>query len=56
MNDTHYGYVINTHYDWINMINTMKNKKPKRFKEFQYSEETLYHYLDQLQHNQHIYD
>lgn len=56
MNDQHYGWVINTHYDWINMLNSMKERNPRRFNEFEYNNETIYHYLDRLQHEQHLYD
>ena len=56
MNDAHYGHVINTHYDWVNMLNTMKQNKPQRFDEFQYSQETIYHYLDKLQYEQNLVD
>lgn len=56
MNDAHYGYMINTHYDWINMLTKMEEKKPLRFQEFQYQKTTIYHYLDRLQHEQHLYD
>jgi hypothetical protein len=56
MNDVHYGWVVNTHYDWINMLNTMKKNKPHRFEEFQYSHATLYHYLDKIQQEQNLYD
>lgn len=56
MNEEHYGHVINTHYNWLNMLNTMKTNKPKRFSEFQYSNETIYHYLDRLQQEQNLLD
>ena len=56
MNDAHYGHIINTHYDWINMLIKMEKKKPQRFQEFQYQKTTIYHYLDRLQHEQHLYD
>jgi len=56
MNDKHYGYVINTHYDWINMITRMQTNQPQRYEEFQYSQSTIYHYLDRLQHEQNVND
>ncbi len=56
MDDVHYGWVINTHYEWINLLSKMKDKNPRRFDEFKYSSTTLYHYLDRLQHEQHLYD
>lgn len=56
MNDTHYGWVINNHYNQINMLTRMKNKNPQRFEEFQYSYTDIYHYLDKLQHEQNIHD
>jgi hypothetical protein len=56
MNDVHYGWVVNTHYDYVNMLTKMKEMKPHRFKEFQYSNETIYHYLDRIQQEQNLYD
>lgn len=56
MNDAHYGYVINTHYDWINMLNVMKQNKPQRFEEFEYKNTTIYYFLDRLQQEQNIHD
>lgn len=56
MNEAHYGFVVNCYYDYINMLTTMKKKKPQRFEEFQYSCETIYHYLDRLQNEQHMLD
>ena len=56
MNDEHYGWVINTHYDWINMLSKMKEKKPQRFNDFRYSNQTIYHYLDRVQQEQNVYD
>jgi len=56
MNDIHYGWVVNTHYDWINMLTKMQNNKPYRFEEFQYSNDTIYHYLDRIQQEQNLYD
>jgi hypothetical protein len=56
MNDTHYGWVVNTHYEWMNMLVKMKESKPDRFKEFDYSHSTIYHYLDKIQQEQNLYD
>jgi hypothetical protein len=54
--DHHYGWVVNSHYDWVNMLTKMEKKKPQRFEEFQYSKETIYHYLDRIQQEQNLYD
>lgn len=51
-----YGWVVDKHYDWINMLHQMKKKNPQRFTEFNYSEETIYHHLDRIQQEQHLYD
>lgn len=56
MNEEHYGWVVNTHYDWINMLNKIKQNKPERFKEFHYTNSTMYHYLDRIQQEQNIQD
>ena len=56
MNDAHYGYVVNTYWDHINMLSRMKDKNPERFNSFKYSNETIYHYIDKLQHKQNVYD
>jgi len=56
MNEEHYGWVVNTHYDWINMLSKMKEKKPQRFNDFRYSNQTIYHYLDRVQQEQNVYD
>jgi len=56
MNDTHYGWVVNTHYDWVNMLVKMKENKPERFEHFNYSHSTIYHYLDKIQQEQNLYD
>lgn len=56
MNDSHYGWVVNTHYDWINMLNKMKKANPRRFDAFQYKTETIYHYLDRIQNEQNLHD
>lgn len=51
-----YGWVVDKHYDWINMLNKMQKKQPQRFKEFQYSQETIYHHIDRIQQEQNLYD
>jgi len=56
MNENHYGWVVNTHYEWVNMLSKMKEHKPDRFLEFDYSDATIYHYLDKIQQEQHLYD
>ena len=56
MTDEHYGWVMNTHYDWLNMLTKMEKHKPNRFDEFQYSKATIYYYLDRLQHEQNLHD
>ena len=51
-----YGWVVDKNYDWINMLHRMQKNNARRFKEFQYSQETIYHYLDRLQQEQNLYD
>lgn len=51
-----YGWIVDKHYDWINMLDKMKRINPGRFAEFKYSERTIYHHLDRIQQEQHIYD
>lgn len=51
-----YGWVVDKRYDWINMLSKMQKNNPRRFKEFQYSQATIYHYLDRVQHEQNLYD
>lgn len=51
-----YGWVVDKRYDWINMLNSMQKNNPRRFKEFQYSQETIYHHLDRIQQEQNLYD
>jgi len=51
-----YGWVVDKRYDWINMLANMQKNNPHRFKEFKYSQETIYHHLDRIQQEQHIYD
>ena len=54
--EQHYGWVVDKRYDWINMLTKMKEGNPQRFEEFQYSNQTIYHYLDRLQQEQNTYD
>jgi len=54
--ETHYGWVVDKRYDWINMLTKMEKHKPDRFEEFKYSKETIYYHLDRLQQEQNIYD
>jgi hypothetical protein len=54
--ERHYGWVIDKHYDWLNMLVRLQKRNPNRFNEFQYSSQTIYHYLDRLQHEQNLYD
>jgi hypothetical protein len=56
MNEMHYGYIVNTHYDAINMLTKMQQNNPRRFKEFEYSTATIYHHIDRLNQEQNIYD
>jgi hypothetical protein len=51
-----YGWVVDKRYDWINMLNKMQKNNPQRFKEFQYSQETIYYHLDRIQQEQNTYD
>ena len=55
-NEAHYGKVVNSRYDWINMLTKMQKSKPHRFEEFHYSNATIYHHIDRVQHEQNIYD
>lgn len=54
--ERHYGWVVDKRYDWINMLSKMQQDNPRRFKEFQYSQETIYHHLDRVQQEQNLYD
>ena len=56
MTDAHLGWVINTHYDTINMLTRMKEKNPQRFHEFDYSQGHIYEALDRLQQEQNLQD
>ena len=51
-----YGWVVDSRYQWINMLTKMQKNNPQRFKEFQYSQETIYHHLDRIQQEQNVYD
>ena len=51
-----YGWVVDSRYQWINMLTKMQQNNPQRFEEFQYSKQTIYHYLDRLQQEQNLYD
>lgn len=51
-----YGWVVDKHYDWINMLSKMQKNNPRRFKEFCYSNGDLYHHLDRIQQEQQVYD
>jgi len=56
MNESHYGYVINTYWDQLNMLSKMKDKNPQRFDEFRYSQSNIYDMIDRLQHQQNLQD
>ena len=51
-----YGYILDKRYDWLNFLIKMEKKNPQRFREFRYSRETMYHYLDRIQQEQNVYD
>lgn len=51
-----YGWVVDKHYDWINMLSKMQKNNPRRFKEFRYSSSDIYHHLDRIQQEQNLYD
>jgi len=51
-----YGWVVDSRYQWINMLTKMQKNNPRRFKEFQYSQETIYHHIDRLNQEQNTYD
>jgi hypothetical protein len=56
MNEAHYGYVINTYWDNLNMLSKMKDKNPQRFEAFKYSQGHIYDMIDKLQHQQNLQD
>ena len=41
-----YGWVVDSRYQWINLLTKMEQNNPQRFKEFKYSKATFYHHLD----------
>ena len=54
--EQHYGWIVDKRYDWINMLSKMQKNNPRRFKEFQYSQETIYYHIDKVQQEQNVYD
>jgi hypothetical protein len=56
MNEAHYGYVINTYWDNLNMLSKMQDKNPQRFEAFKYSQGHIYDMIDKLQHQQNLQD
>ena len=51
-----YGWVVDSRYQWINMLTKMQKNKPQRFEEFKYSQATIYHHLDRLNQEQNTHD
>jgi hypothetical protein len=51
-----YGWVVDSRYQWINMLTKMQKNNPQRFDEFKYSQQTIYHHIDRLNQEQNIYD
>jgi hypothetical protein len=51
-----YGWVVDSRYQWINMLTKMQKNNPRRFEEFRYSQETIYHQIDRLNQEQNTYD
>lgn len=51
-----YGWVVDSRYQWINMLHKMEKNNPRRFKEFKYSKATLYHHIDRVSQEQNLYD
>ena len=51
-----YSWVVDSRYQWINLLTKMKENKPQRFEEFKYSNATIYHHLDRLNQEQNTYD
>ena len=51
-----YGWIVDSRYQWINMLTKMQKNNPQRFKEFKYSQETIYHHLDRIQQEQNLWD
>ena len=54
--EQHYGWVVDKRYDWINMLTKMQQKQPHRFKEFKYSNATIYFHIDRLNQEQNMDD
>ena len=51
-----YGWVVDSRYQWINLLTKMEQSNPQRFKEFKYSKATIYHHIDRLNREQNTYD
>jgi hypothetical protein len=51
-----YGWVVDSRYQWINLLTKMEQSNPQRFKEFKYSKATIYHHIDRLNQEQNTYD
>lgn len=51
-----YGWLVDKHYDSINMLMKMQLMNPRRFNEFQYTNSTIYDYIDRVQNQQNTYD
>jgi hypothetical protein len=51
-----YGWVVDSRYQSINMLTKMQKNNPRRFREFRYSQETIYHQIDRLNQEQNTYD
>lgn len=56
MNEAHYGYMINTYWDHLNMLSRLKDKNPQRFEAFEYSQGHIYDIIDKLQQQQNLQD
>jgi hypothetical protein len=51
-----YGWVVDSRYQWINLLTKMEQNNPQRFEEFKYSKATIYHHIDRLNQEQNTYD
>jgi hypothetical protein len=51
-----YGWVVDSRYQWINLLTKMEHNNPQRFEEFKYSKATIYHHIDRLNQEQNTYD
>lgn len=51
-----YGWIVDSRYQWVNMLTKMQKNNPQRFEEFQYSQETIYYHIDRINQEQNIYD